>query len=459
MEKLVPLHIGLMGHIDHGKTALARVLSEKVSTAGLDKHPQSKRRGITIDLGFTMFTLDDKLVTLVDTPGHADLIRSVVAGANIIDAAILTVAADEGPMIQTGEHIVVLKAIDIETVIVAITKIDLVSEEKADHLEKQMIAIMADAGFDNVHYVRVSAHEEQGIDRLRDLLRLVTPSIRDAGKALLLPIDHAFSAKGHGTVVTGTVLEGSLQLGDVVTAMPIAKQSRVRSIQVFGESREIASAGDRIGVNIPDIDHQQLHRGVYLSKGNLLTSSNRVYAHLVRNRLYQGRITKKMVVTATIGMPTVTAELIPFKTTNNQSVIMDEVSGADFDCAILLQHDLAVYAGMQVLLMRTDLPPTSMRIVATGKVTSIPEQVLLYKTRKRIGKIHRIREDDVLVEELASSKQVAETLLGALVTTSSGITGVLGQPFGTRGVISAVFDGKVSLDGPVVYDRLVEEEF
>ena len=100
-----------------------------------------------------------------------------------------------------------------------------------------------------------------------------------------------------------------------------------------------------------------------------------------------------------------------------------------------------------------------MRIVATGKVTSIPEQVLLYNKRKRIGKIHRIREDDVLVAELASSKKVAETLLGALVTTPGGITGVLGQPFGTRGVISAVFDGKVSLDEPVVYDRLVEEEF
>ncbi len=459
MEKLVPLHIGLMGHIDHGKTALARVLSEKVSTAGLDKHPQSKRRGITIDLGFTMFTLDDKLVTLVDAPGHADLIRSVVAGANIIDAAILTVAADEGPMVQTGEHIVVLKAIDIETVIVAITKIDLVSEENAALVEKQMNAIMADAGFDNVHYVRVSVHEEQGIDRLRDLIRLVKPGKRDASKALLLPIDHAFSAKGHGTVVTGTVLEGSLKMGDVVTAMPIDKQSRVRSIQVFGESREQASAGDRIGVNIPDIDYQQLHRGVYLSKGNLMTSSNRVYAHLVLNRLYQGRITKKMIVTATIGMPTATAELIPFDTVNSQSIIMDEVTDLEFDCAILLQRDLAVNAGMRVILMRTDLPPTSMRIIATGKVTSVPEMVLLYKKRKRIGKIYRIREDDVLVEGLASSKQVAETLLGASVVTSGGVSGILAQPFGTRGVISAVFNRNVSLDEPVVYERLVEEEF
>ncbi|MFW9927154.1 MAG: GTP-binding protein, partial [Candidatus Thorarchaeota archaeon] len=96
MENLVPVHVGLMGHIDHGKTALAKALSSKVSTAGLDKHPQAKQRGITIDLGFTMFKMDKLLVTLVDAPGHADLIRSVVAGANIIDAAILVIAADEG---------------------------------------------------------------------------------------------------------------------------------------------------------------------------------------------------------------------------------------------------------------------------------------------------------------------------------------------------------------------------
>ena len=130
MSELIPVHVGLMGHIDHGKTELARVLSEKVSTAGLDKHPQSKRRGITIDLGFTMFKLKEYIVTLVDAPGHADLIRSVVAGANIIDAAILVIAADEGPMVQTGEHIIVLRSLEVKSLVVALTKIDLVDETK-----------------------------------------------------------------------------------------------------------------------------------------------------------------------------------------------------------------------------------------------------------------------------------------------------------------------------------------
>jgi len=113
VPKAVPVHIGLLGHIDHGKTEVARALSEIVSTAGLDKHPQAQERGISIDLGFTSFHLDGYLVTLVDAPGHAELIRSVVAGANIIDAAILGVAADEGPKIQTGEHIIILQSFAI----------------------------------------------------------------------------------------------------------------------------------------------------------------------------------------------------------------------------------------------------------------------------------------------------------------------------------------------------------
>ncbi|MHA2188062.1 MAG: GTP-binding protein, partial [Candidatus Thorarchaeota archaeon] len=137
MDKLTSVHVGLMGHIDHGKTELARALSEKISTAGLDKHPQSKERGITIDLGFTMFSLNDYLVTLVDAPGHADLIRSVVASSSIIDAAIIAVAADEGPKIQTGEHLVVLKSMGIESIVVAITKMDLVKQKKPSIVEEK----------------------------------------------------------------------------------------------------------------------------------------------------------------------------------------------------------------------------------------------------------------------------------------------------------------------------------
>ena len=213
MTEQIVVHVGLVGHIDHGKTALAAVLSEGVFTAGLDKHPQARERGITIDLGFTMFRLDKYVVTLVDAPGHADLIRSVVAGASIIDAAILTVAADEGPKVQTGEHLIVLNSVGIDSLVVAITKTDLTDEERINRVEAQTRFIVDDLDFAHVEYVRVSAKKRKGIGELRAaLLRVLTPRPRNTGGPFLMPIDHAFSVKGHGTVVTGTVLRGEVSV-------------------------------------------------------------------------------------------------------------------------------------------------------------------------------------------------------------------------------------------------------
>ncbi len=459
MDNLIPVHIGLMGHIDHGKTALAEVLSEKVSTAGLDAHPQSKKRGITIDLGFTMFTQDDRVITLVDSPGHADLIRSVVAGAGIIDGAILVVAADEGPMIQTGEHVIVLRAMGIEHLIVAITKIDLVTDEAISSIMKKMKSIVNGSGFEKVDYVQVSAHTKQGIDELRKCIGTVQPKARKIDAPLFIPIDHAFTIKGHGTVITGTILGGTLRIGQKVQLSPLGYDTRVRSIQTFGEARDSAKAGDRVGVNISEVNPQDIFRGCYLSEDASLVPVKSVYTKLKRNPHYKGRVTFRMIVSATIGMPTVTAELIPVETFDDKSVVSAEITHDDFDCVILLQQNLAVRPGMKVLLMRTDLPPTSMRILASGVVQKSLSSVMLYKKRKRVGRVHRLREHDILVEGLASGKEVAQQLIGARIKTVTGVNGTVCGTFGTRGVLSVQFDTPVNLGDSVIYERLTEEVF
>ena len=125
IEKKIPVHVGLFGHIDSGKTAVAEQLSEIISTAGIDAHPQSKERGITIDLGFTSFVLDKYLVTLVDGPGHADLIKISASSVEIIDCALIVIDINKGPQIQTGEHIIMIEALDIKNIIVVLNKIDL----------------------------------------------------------------------------------------------------------------------------------------------------------------------------------------------------------------------------------------------------------------------------------------------------------------------------------------------
>lgn len=460
MDNLVPVHVGLMGHIDHGKTALAEVLSEKVSTAGLDKHPQAKERGITIDLGFTMFELGKYLVTLVDAPGHADLIRSVVAGANIIDAAILVVAADEGPMIQTGEHLVVLQSMGVDTLIVALTKAELVTESQIENVEEKIGSILADTVFAKSEIIRVSAHDGLGIEDLKkSLQRTISPQPRILEYPLILPVDHSFPVKGHGTVVTGTILQGSIKVGDSVEIAPLGMKSRVRSIQTFSENREIASAGDRVGINIPDIDDSEITRGDYICTSGSMISSSGFIVRFHVNPLYQGRITKRMVVSVSVGMPAVTGQIVPLSSGEESMVVVDEQKNETFQAAILLQKPVAVRAGTRVLLHRTDLSPTQMRIVGAGKIVEIPNKIKLLRPRVRIGRIHRIRESDVLVEGLASNKEVAERIVKASVNTKSGVVGIIRQPFGTRGVVIVNFEDEVVENEEVYYQRLTEEEY
>jgi selenocysteine-specific elongation factor len=459
MENLIPVHVGLCGHIDHGKTELAKALSEKVSTAGLDKHPQAQERGITIDLGFTMFTLGTYLVTLVDAPGHADLIRSVVAGANIIDAAILTVAADEGPKVQTGEHLIVLQSMGIESLLVAITKTDLVDEKRISTTETKVKDILNGMKFEHIEYSRVSAYLNEGIDDLKaSLCSILHKPSRNISGTFLMPIDHAFSIKGHGTVVTGTIQRGRIKSGTDVELMPQGFKAKVRSIQTFGQERTHAQAGDRVGLNLPELKSKGISRGNYLCESGTLRKTANVLIRVNRNPLYSGRVTKQMVLSTMIGMLDITSQIIPIEIERDTKIIKDDTKEDAFNAVLLLNKPVAIDKGMNAILMRTDLPPTSMRIIGSGVVESISDKIALCKRKIRRAKISRIREHDVLVEGLASRKDIAEQLNGQSIRTLSGHIGVLGTPFGTKGVLTAVFKEEVTVGEEVVYEYLTHPE-
>ncbi len=460
MKRPIPVHVGLIGHIDHGKTELAKRLSEKAFTAGHDKHPQSKERGITIDLGFSMFTSDQYLVTLVDAPGHADLIQSVVAGASIMDAAILTVAADEGPQIQTVEHITVLKAMGIEKLLVAITKVDLTEGERPNLVLQRTKGIVERLKFDMVDYVSVSARTGFGIEKLRKkLLAFLAPPDRQEDGPLRIPVDHAFPVTGHGTVLTGTILRGSLSIGDTVQLVPGGDQGKVRTIQTFGQGRDSASAGDRVGVNVPALDHENIQRGNYLCTPNSLETSNSFLTTVEINPQYKGRITARMILNATIGMSSVTAEIVPFRKEGEHRIPIEEPEKRIFEAVLLLKQNVPAEVGNRVLLMRTDMPVTSMRIVGCGTIESLSTTVILDRKKTRSGKISRIREDDVLVEGLATNKQQARILKGRIIQDDNGARGELVDSFGTRGVMVARFNQEVELGEKVVLEDYIEEEY
>jgi hypothetical protein len=158
-------------------------------------------------------------------------------------------------------------------------------------------------------------------------------------------------------------------------------------------------------------------------------------------------------------MPTVTAEIMPFEIVDGSKVVVDEIGSAESNVALMLQKEIAAEVGMKVVLMRTDLSPTQMRIIGSGQVIEVPESIILSKRKKRFGKVIRVRQNDVLVEGLASTKERAESIAGSSVRTAAGLKGHLAEPFGTRGVTTAVFDGPVTNGEEVIYERFVEEEY
>jgi len=360
------VNIGIFGHIDHGKTTLAKVLTEVPSTSSLDRLPESKRRGITIDLGFSFFRLGDYLITLVDAPGHADLIRAVVGAAEIIDLALLVVDAKEGPKTQTGEHLLILDYFNIPTIVV-INKIDIASQEEVERTEKFMRAILnSTENLRDSRIVKISAKEGIGIEELKDTIREMLENmeiVRNTEDFFKMPIDHAFPIKGIGTVVTGTVLKGKVRVGDELKVLPLESTVKVKSIQRCKEDVEEASAGDRIGMALQGVDAKELFRGCVLtSLDTRLKVVDSVVARVEISPLFKYPLKPRMRVHLNIGMLVVPARMIPFKRVEidgrMENIILREVKGGEeCYCVFQLEERAVAEVGEDILITRLDLPP------------------------------------------------------------------------------------------------------
>ncbi|MHA1209833.1 MAG: selenocysteine-specific translation elongation factor [Candidatus Freyarchaeota archaeon] len=454
MPEAVPVHIGLLGHIDHGKTEVARALSEIVSTAGLDKHPQAQERGISIDLGFTSFHLDGYLVTLVDAPGHAELIRSVVAGANIIDAAILVVAADEGPKIQTGEHIIILQSFGISKAVVALSKIDLVFPTRLKKVKNQIRNILRGTSLEGAPIIPVSAVTGEGIEELKDAIKsILSPPEREVEGPFKMPIDHAFRIKGAGTVITGTIHRGRVSIGDEIEIMPIKQTAKVRSIQTFRESREEAKAGDRVGISVTGTEPEKIYRGCYAGTPGTLKVTNKLVGKIQMNRLFKYTLRPGVQVHLTVGMPTVPATMIPFKTSEGRNLLLAEVkSGDTFEAVFRLGESVVADESTPLLVSRLDLPPTTLRIAGSGKVTDAsPGEMGFFTEKTKRGRVKTPKHPKgSIVMGLAETKIGAERLLNMVATTERGIPGKVVSTFGGKGAVIIRFEKPVS-EGEVVF--------
>ncbi len=440
IEDKIPIHIGLFGHIDSGKTKIASVLSQIISTAGIDAHPQSRERGITIDLGFTSFLLNKYLVTLVDGPGHADLIKISASSVEIIDCALIVIDINKGPQIQTGEHLIMMESLKIDKIIVILNKIDLFSGDITEEIKKTREFFGSTSFGYDVPIFAVSAKNKMGFEELKEGILKIIESLkieRNIKGDLVIPIDHHFHIKGLGVILTGTILNGVLSINQNLEIVPIKTSGRVKNIQIFHHDVDSAKAGDRVGINIKRIDWKKVYRGCYVTTNpNSFENCRIIEVEVTNNPLFKPKTSFGTQMHITIGMFTTTGFIYPYYELDGKK-IQTTVSKDDrgFKAIILFKEKVLIRRkNMFMLLSRLDLPPTTLRILGSAellKFYSSPPTFYRYKTKR--GNIKNPdHPEGIICTGLAQSTIGAKRIIGKVLEPP--FTKIL-NTFGTKGAV------------------------
>ncbi len=251
--------IGTAGHIDHGKTSLVKALTG----TDTDRLKEEKERGITIELGFAALLLDDVHAGIVDVPGHERFVKNMLAGVGGIDSVMLIVAADEGVMPQTREHLAICRLLGVRTGLIALTKTDLVDPEWTELVMEDVGDFVKGTFLEGQPILPVSTHTGDGLENLKDALGEIaraTPAKSETG-IFRIPVDRVFTMRGFGVVITGTLFSGSVALGEQVEILPLGHQGRVRGLQVHGKPVKASTAGLRTAVNLQGLERAEIFRG------------------------------------------------------------------------------------------------------------------------------------------------------------------------------------------------------
>ncbi|XP_027957605.1 selenocysteine-specific elongation factor isoform X2 [Eumetopias jubatus] len=521
----VNVNVGVLGHIDSGKTALARALSTTASTAAFDKQPQSRERGITLDLGFSCFSVplparlrsalpappaasgaepgpgEPQLqVTLVDCPGHASLIRTIIGGAQIIDLMMLVIDVTKGMQTQSAECLVIGQ-IACQKLVVVLNKIDLLAEGKRqaaiDKMTKKMQRTLENTKFRGAPIIPVAAKpggpeapETEAPQGISELIELLTSQIsiptRDPSGPLLMSVDHCFSIKGQGTVMTGTILSGSISLGDSVEIPALKVVKKVKSMQMFHMPVTSAMQGDRLGICVTQFDPKLLERGLVCAPESLHT----VHAAIIsveKIPYFRGPLQTKAKFHITVGHETVMGRLMFFSPAPDSFDHEPVLDSFDFSREYLFQEqyldkDLAPVATdsdeankktgqategccprQQWALVEFEKPVTCPRLcLVIGSrldadihanmcrlafhgvllhgledkdyAESFLPRLKVYKLKHKHGLVERVMDDhSVIGRSLFKKETNIQLFLGLKVYLSTGELGVIDSAFGQSG--------------------------
>lgn len=267
------MHIlGTAGHVDHGKSSLVRALTG----TNPDRWIEEQLRGMTLDLGFAHLRFEDGLEAgIVDVPGHERFLHNMLAGAAGMELLLLVIAANEGPKPQTVEHLAILQYLSVKKTIVVLTKSDTVDAEELAFARELVGEALVGTIAADAQTIAVSTITGDGMAELREAIHdaLAELAPRSPGAPAYLPIDRVFALPGHGTIVTGTLMQGRIKAGDQLALAPLGREVRVRSVQVFGEKRDDVAGGARVAINLPGVETQEIARGAVLASPQFVTRS------------------------------------------------------------------------------------------------------------------------------------------------------------------------------------------
>lgn len=478
MSQIRNVNVGVLGHVDAGKTALCKALSSIASTAAFDKNPQAKERGITLDLGFSACRVDHLQFTFVDCPGHASLIRTVIGGAQIINFMLLVIDVTKGLQAQTLECCVIAQ-ITCPRVIIVLNKIDKLEGSRRDVLVQRMSdkfrKSFSERGLLITAIVPVSAAEQENLEVLRTaMVEAVTPAEEenDPNAAFLFSIDHCFTIRGKGTICTGTVLDGCLRVGDTVQVPQLgACQRQVKSIEMFREPMQKASKGDRLGVCITQFDSKLVERGILCSPGSVPYCHCAVIEYHPVD-FYKGKIRSRAKYHVSVGHSTVLASITLFK--GSLHFQMDgvyeyaeeiEEGPADVQYFVILEFEKPILwtPNCLVICSKLDLEPaansnqSSCRLAFYGRIvagsssadykTNFLSTVKLYRNKIKVGTIQRVaNEREIIVEDFFKKTSNREIFIGLWVNLSTGHTGRIESTFGKTSKVKISLEQDLSGD-------------
>jgi selenocysteine-specific elongation factor len=391
-DSIVPIVIGTAGHIDHGKSSLVLALTG----TDPDRWQEEKDRGVTIDLGFARFELEDgRSVGIIDVPGHEKFVRNMVAGASGIDLVMLVVAADDGVMPQTREHLAIMQMLGVKRGLVVLTKVDLVDRELVDLAEEDALETMEGTFLEGAPIQRVSSVTGEGIEDLRRVLareaERVTP--RSDGGVFRMPIQRVFTAKGFGTILTGVPTSGTVRVGDMLEVLPGGERGKVRGLQAYHRKTAEARAGHSTAINLTDVDFHSVERGHVVATPGFYQPVRMAGVRLTALTSLDRPLTNRTPVRVHTGTAEVLGEVVLLDT--------EELAPGDTCLAQLrLEHDLVCAPGDRFVLR------------LASPVLTLGGGIILEESRHRLK-----RFKNFVIEELTHQAQSLDSPKGLLEST------------------------------------------